>query len=367
MDGQVGVIRARRSTPRGTADTGILAYTAKYASAFYGPFREAVEGAAARRPQDLPAGPGERPGVAARARARPRGGRRPGDGQAGDGLPGRAARGRRGRGRAGRGLPGVRASTRWSRRRAERGWLDRDRTILETLTAIRRAGADVVLTYWATEVAGRLRPRLAHLGVRAIDLRVCWPRRALEAGIDARWRTSTMSNDPVRRRATPAGRPAAYPGGPSSRPAVQAATRPPPPRGWGTPTAAGSTAGQHRYPGRGVTRLVPPQPLRRAVRLGVQLLRDPGRDQGAVHPGPGRDRAGLRRPSWISGFSHRPGGTAWPLLIGGVVALFYVIFFRVSLEFYHAVVRGGRHPRDAAMLLTGRGQPGGGARPTVAS
>jgi porphobilinogen synthase len=39
---------------------------------------------------------------------------------------------------------------------AERGWLDRDRAILETLTAIRRAGADVVLTYWATEVAGRL-------------------------------------------------------------------------------------------------------------------------------------------------------------------------------------------------------------------
>jgi len=39
---------------------------------------------------------------------------------------------------------------------AANGWLDRDRTILETLTAIRRAGADVVLTYWATEVAARL-------------------------------------------------------------------------------------------------------------------------------------------------------------------------------------------------------------------
>jgi porphobilinogen synthase len=37
---------------------------------------------------------------------------------------------------------------------AANGWLDRDRTILETLTSIRRAGADVVLTYWATEVAG---------------------------------------------------------------------------------------------------------------------------------------------------------------------------------------------------------------------
>jgi porphobilinogen synthase len=40
---------------------------------------------------------------------------------------------------------------------AERGWLDRDRAIDETLTSIKRAGASVVLTYWAAEVAGRLR------------------------------------------------------------------------------------------------------------------------------------------------------------------------------------------------------------------
>jgi porphobilinogen synthase len=39
---------------------------------------------------------------------------------------------------------------------AANGWLDRDRTIMETLTAISRAGADIVLTYWATEVAQRL-------------------------------------------------------------------------------------------------------------------------------------------------------------------------------------------------------------------
>jgi porphobilinogen synthase len=39
---------------------------------------------------------------------------------------------------------------------AANGWLDRDRTVLETLTGIRRAGAHVVLTYWATEVAERL-------------------------------------------------------------------------------------------------------------------------------------------------------------------------------------------------------------------
>jgi porphobilinogen synthase len=36
---------------------------------------------------------------------------------------------------------------------AANGWLDRERTILEVLTSIRRAGADVVLTYWAAEAA----------------------------------------------------------------------------------------------------------------------------------------------------------------------------------------------------------------------
>jgi porphobilinogen synthase len=39
---------------------------------------------------------------------------------------------------------------------AAHGWLDRDRVIMETLTAIRRAGADIILTYWATEAARRL-------------------------------------------------------------------------------------------------------------------------------------------------------------------------------------------------------------------
>ena len=39
---------------------------------------------------------------------------------------------------------------------AERGWIDRDAAIMESLTSIRRAGASVILTYWATEVANRL-------------------------------------------------------------------------------------------------------------------------------------------------------------------------------------------------------------------
>jgi porphobilinogen synthase len=39
---------------------------------------------------------------------------------------------------------------------AERGWLDRDRVLLETLQSIKRAGASIILTYWAAEVASRL-------------------------------------------------------------------------------------------------------------------------------------------------------------------------------------------------------------------
>ena len=41
---------------------------------------------------------------------------------------------------------------------AERGWIEREPAILETLTSIRRAGADVVLTYWAVEAARLLAP-----------------------------------------------------------------------------------------------------------------------------------------------------------------------------------------------------------------
>jgi len=36
---------------------------------------------------------------------------------------------------------------------AERGWIDRERAILETLVSVRRAGAELVLTYWAAEAA----------------------------------------------------------------------------------------------------------------------------------------------------------------------------------------------------------------------
>ena len=43
------------------------------------------------------------------------------------------------------------ASTRWSRRPPANGWIDRERAILETLTSIKRAGASMILTYWALD------------------------------------------------------------------------------------------------------------------------------------------------------------------------------------------------------------------------
>jgi porphobilinogen synthase len=154
MDGQVGVVRAALDDA-GHRETGILAYTAKYASAFYGPFREAVESQLRgdrKAYQQDPANTREalrelaldldegadlvmvKPAMAyldvVRAVA-----------EVAD-VPVAAYQ-----------VSGEYAMVEAA---AANGWLDRDRTILETLTAIRRAGADVVLTYWATEVAARL-------------------------------------------------------------------------------------------------------------------------------------------------------------------------------------------------------------------
>ena len=84
MDGRIGAIRARRSTRPGTATTQIMSYAAKYASVFYGPFRDAVGSAARsrRRQAHLPDGPGQHRRGAARGGARHRRRRRHGDGQA---------------------------------------------------------------------------------------------------------------------------------------------------------------------------------------------------------------------------------------------------------------------------------------------
>jgi porphobilinogen synthase len=154
MDGQVGVIRTALDAA-GHRDISILAYTAKYSSAFYGPFREAVEsqlrGDRKTYQQD---GGNVRESLRELAL----------DLEEGADLvmvkPAMAY------------LDVLRAVAEVSdvpvaayqvsgeyamvEAAAANGWLDRDRTILETLTAVRRAGADVVLTYWAVEVAARL-------------------------------------------------------------------------------------------------------------------------------------------------------------------------------------------------------------------
>jgi porphobilinogen synthase len=154
MDGQVGVIREALDAA-GHLDTGILSYTAKYASAFYGPFREAVDSQLKgdrKTYQQDPSNVREslrelaldldegadmvmvKPAMSyldvLRAVA-----------EVAD-VPVAAYQ-----------VSGEYAMVEAA---AANGWLDRDRTILETLTAVRRAGADIVLTYWATEVAATL-------------------------------------------------------------------------------------------------------------------------------------------------------------------------------------------------------------------
>ena len=151
MDGQVGVVRAALDAAEHT-DVSILAYSAKYASAFFGPFREAVDSSLAGRPPHLPAGPRQRPRGRPRGAARRRRGRRRRDGQAGAGLPRRAC--------AGCATPSTSRSRRttspvstpWSRPPPPTaGSTARPRSWRPY--SIRRAGADVVLTYWAAEAA----------------------------------------------------------------------------------------------------------------------------------------------------------------------------------------------------------------------
>ncbi len=154
MDGQVGVIR-RALDEVGHRETAILAYTVKYASAFYGPFREAVDSQLkgdrktyqqdlgnareALREIELDLAEGAdmimvKPALSyldvikAAADVSP--------------VPVAAYN-----------ISGEYAMVEAA---AANGWLERERTILEVLTSIRRAGADLVLTYWAAEAAGWL-------------------------------------------------------------------------------------------------------------------------------------------------------------------------------------------------------------------
>ncbi|WP_461167184.1 porphobilinogen synthase [Tsukamurella serpentis] len=151
MDGQIGVIRSALDSA-GHQDVSLLAYTAKYASPFYGPFREAVgsslhgdrrtyqQDSANRRESlrelelDLAEGADivmVKPAMsyldvlADVAAASP--------------VPVAAYQ-----------ISGEYAMITAA---AQNGWIDRDAAIRESLISIRRAGADVLLTYWATEAA----------------------------------------------------------------------------------------------------------------------------------------------------------------------------------------------------------------------
>jgi porphobilinogen synthase len=154
MDGQVGHVREALDRA-GFEDTSILAYAAKYASAFYGPFREAVEselkgdrktyqqdpanGREALREVRLDIAEGAdlvmvKPAMSYLDLVR----------QVADevSVPVAAYQ--------------VSGEYAMIEAAAANGWIDRDRAILESLTSIRRAGADLVLTYWSLEVARAL-------------------------------------------------------------------------------------------------------------------------------------------------------------------------------------------------------------------
>lgn len=151
MDGQVRVVRDALDAD-GHTDVGIMAYSAKYASAFFGPFREAVGSSLVgdrRTYQQDPANglEGVREALLDVE-------------QGADLVMVKPALGyldvvRRVREAVDVPVAAYNVSGEYAmlEAAAAQGWIDREPAILETLTSIRRAGADVVLTYWAAEAA----------------------------------------------------------------------------------------------------------------------------------------------------------------------------------------------------------------------
>src|SRR5688572_22019077 len=155
MDGQIGAIR-RALDSNGFTDVSLLAYAAKYASAFYGPFRDAVESSLVGDRKTYQQDP---PNVREALRE-----------VALDVAEGAdivmvkpalpyldviaAVRSTVDIPVAAYQVSGEYAMVEAA---AANGWLDRERVMLETLTSIRRAGAQMILTYWATDAAALLR------------------------------------------------------------------------------------------------------------------------------------------------------------------------------------------------------------------
>jgi porphobilinogen synthase len=152
MDGRVAAIR-RALDSAGFKDTPILSYASKFASAFYGPFREAADSA----PQFGDRKTYQMDGANLREALR----EISLDLEEGaDMILMKPAMPYLDVIRAARKLTGVpigayQVSGEYSMLQAafERGWLDRDRAMLESLTSIRRAGADFIVTYFAKDAA----------------------------------------------------------------------------------------------------------------------------------------------------------------------------------------------------------------------
>ncbi len=155
MDGQVAVIREALDLV-GATDVAILAYSAKYASAFYGPFREAVDSSLEgdRRSYQQDSGnviEGVREALLDVAEGADMVMVKPALAYL-DVI--RAVREAVDVPVAAYNISGEYAMVEAA---AANGWIDREPAILETLLSIRRAGADVILTYWAAEAARLLR------------------------------------------------------------------------------------------------------------------------------------------------------------------------------------------------------------------
>jgi porphobilinogen synthase len=158
MDGRVGEIRAALDAA-GHHNVQIMAYAAKYASGFYGPFRDAVRagaslGKAGKSTYQMdPANSDEAMHEIALDLA-----------EGADMVivkPGMPYLDILARAKAEFGVPCIayQVSGEYSMLCAsfEKGWLDRERTILEAMTCFKRAGADAVLTYFAPEIAIMIR------------------------------------------------------------------------------------------------------------------------------------------------------------------------------------------------------------------
>eukprot|EP00639_Heterosigma_akashiwo_P006103 CAMPEP_0194577344 /NCGR_PEP_ID=MMETSP0292-20121207/12160_1 /TAXON_ID=39354 /ORGANISM="Heterosigma akashiwo, Strain CCMP2393" /LENGTH=384 /DNA_ID=CAMNT_0039429701 /DNA_START=89 /DNA_END=1243 /DNA_ORIENTATION=- len=152
MDGRVGAIRDALDS-EGFTDVSILAYTAKYASAYYGPFRDALDshpGFGDKKTYQQDPANGEEALIEAAL-----------DAQEGADMlmvkPGMPYLDviRRLKDNSHLPIAAYHVSGEYAMLKAavEKGWLDEKKVVLETLTCFKRAGADIILTYYAKQAA----------------------------------------------------------------------------------------------------------------------------------------------------------------------------------------------------------------------